>query len=184
MSRLVKKNVIMDAEAMRRAIVRIAHEIIEKNKGVGNVILVGIRTRGVPLAQRIAKEIENIENVNVPVGFLDITLYRDDLSTLAYNPIVHGTELDFNISRKVIILVDDVLYTGRTIRAALDALIDMGRPKAIELAVLIDRGHKELPIRADFVGKNVPTAHKEIIDVTLKESDEIDEVIISEIAED
>ena len=184
MSRLVKKNVIMDAEAMRRAIVRIANEIIEKNKGVGNVILVGIRTRGVPLAQRIAKEIENIENVNVPVGFLDITLYRDDLSTLAYNPIVHGTELDFNISGKVIILVDDVLYTGRTIRAALDALIDMGRPKAIELAVLIDRGHKELPIRADFVGKNVPTAHKEIIDVTLKESDEIDEVIISEIAED
>ena len=184
MSRLVKKNVIMDADAMRRAIVRIAHEIIEKNKGVGNVILVGIRTRGVPLAQRIAKEIENIENVNVPVGFLDITLYRDDLSTLAYNPIVHGTELDFNISGKVIILVDDVLYTGRTIRAALDALIDMGRPKAIELAVLIDRGHKELPIRADFVGKNVPTAHKEIIDVTLKESDEIDEVIISEIAED
>ncbi len=184
MSRLVRKNVIMDGEAMRRAIVRIAHEIIEKNKGVENVILVGIRTRGVPLAQRIAKEIENIENVKVPVGFLDITLYRDDLSTLAYNPIVHGTELDFNISGKVIILVDDVLYTGRTIRAALDALIDMGRPKAIELAVLIDRGHKELPIRADFVGKNVPTAQKEIIDVTLKESDEADEVIISEITED
>ena len=182
MSRLVRKNVIMDGEAMRRAIVRIAHEIIEKNKGVENVILVGIRTRGVPLAQRIAKEIENIENVTVPVGFLDITLYRDDLSTLAYNPIVHGTELDFNISGKVIILVDDVLYTGRTIRAALDALIDMGRPKAIELAVLIDRGHKELPIRADFVGKNV--AQKEIIDVTLKESDEADEVIISEITED
>ena len=184
MSRLIRKNVIMDGEAMRRAIVRIAHEIIEKNKGVDNVILVGIRTRGVPLAQRIAKEIENIENVTVPVGFLDITLYRDDLSTLAYNPIVHGTELDFNISGKVIILVDDVLYTGRTIRAALDALIEMGRPKAIELAVLIDRGHKELPIRADFVGKNVPTAQKEIIDVTLKESDEADEVIISEITED
>ena len=184
MSRLVKKNVIMDAEAMRRAIVRIAHEIIEKNKGVENIIMVGIRTRGVPLAQRIAREIENIENVNVPVGFLDITLYRDDLSTLAYNPIVHGTELDFNISGKVIILVDDVLYTGRTIRAALDALIDMGRPKAIELAVLIDRGHKELPIRADFVGKNVPTAQKEIIDVTLMESDKVDEVVISEIAED
>ena len=115
---------------------------------------------------------------------MDITLYRDDLSTLAYNPIVHGTELDFNISGKVIILVDDVLYTGRTIRAALDALIDMGRPKAIELAVLIDRGHKELPIRADFVGKNVPTAQKEIIDVTLMESDKVDEVVISEIAED
>ena len=184
MSRLVRKNIIMDAEAMRRAIVRIAHEIIEKNKGVENIIMVGIRTRGVPLAQRIAKEIENIENVKVPVGFLDITLYRDDLSTLAYNPIVHGTELDFNISGKVIILVDDVLYTGRTIRAALDALIDMGRPKAIELAVLIDRGHKELPIRADFVGKNVPTAQKEIIDVTLMESDKVDEVVISEIAED
>ncbi|MBP7840033.1 MAG: bifunctional pyr operon transcriptional regulator/uracil phosphoribosyltransferase PyrR [Acidaminococcaceae bacterium] len=181
---MVRKNIIMDAEAMRRAIVRIAHEIIEKNKGVENIIMVGIRTRGVPLAQRIAKEIENIEDVKVPVGFLDITLYRDDLSTLAYNPIVHGTELDFNISGKVIILVDDVLYTGRTIRAALDALIDMGRPKAIELAVLIDRGHKELPIRADFVGKNVPTAQKEIIDVTLNESDEVDEVIISEIAED
>lgn len=181
MSRLVKKNIIMDAEAMRRAIVRIAHEIIEKNKGVENVILVGIRTRGVPLAQRIAKEIENIEKVKVPVGFLDITLYRDDLSTLAYNPIVHGTEIEFDISGKVIVLVDDVLYTGRTIRAALDALIDMGRPKVIELAVLIDRGHKELPIRADFVGKNVPTAQKEIIDVTLKENDDIDEVVISEI---
>lgn len=181
MSRLVKKNIIMDAEAMRRAIVRIAHEIIEKNKGVENVILVGIRTRGVPLAQRIAREIENIEKVKVPVGFLDITLYRDDLSTLAYNPIVHGTEIEFDISGKVIVLVDDVLYTGRTIRAALDALIDMGRPKVIELAVLIDRGHKELPIRADFVGKNVPTAQKEIIDVTLKENDDIDEVVISEI---
>lgn len=180
MSRLVKKNVIMDADAMRRAIVRIAHEIIEKNKGVENVILVGIRTRGVPLAQRIAKEIENIEKVKVPVGFLDITLYRDDLSTLAYNPIVHGTEIEFDIRGKVIVLVDDVLYTGRTIRAALDALIDMGRPKVIELAVLIDRGHKELPIRADFVGKNVPTAQKEIIDVTLKENDDIDEVVISE----
>ena len=180
MSRLVKKNVIMDAEAMRRAIVRIAHEIIEKNKGVENVILVGIRTRGVPLAQRIAKEIENIEKVKVPVGFLDITLYRDDLSTLAYNPIVHGTEIEFDIRGKVIVLVDDVLYTGRTIRAALDALIDMGRPKVIELAVLIDRGHKELPIRADFVGKNVPTAQKEIIDVTWKENDDIDEVVISE----
>ena len=184
MSRLVKKNVIMDAEAMRRAIVRIAHEIIEKNKGVENIILVGIRTRGVPLAQRIAREIENIENVKVPVGFLDITLYRDDLSTLDYNPVVHGTEIESDISGKVIVLVDDVLYTGRTIRAALDALIDMGRPKAIQLAVLIDRGHKELPIRADFVGKNVPTAQKEIIDVALNESDKTDEVIIGEMIAD
>ena len=184
MTRLVKKNVIMDAEAMRRAIVRIAHEIIEKNKGVENIILVGIRTRGVPLAQRIAREIENIENVKVPVGFLDITLYRDDLSTLDYNPVVHGTEIESDISGKVIVLVDDVLYTGRTIRAALDALIDMGRPKAIQLAVLIDRGHKELPIRADFVGKNVPTAQKEIIDVALNESDKTDEVIIGEMIVD
>lgn len=184
MSRLLKKNVIMDAEAMRRAIVRIAHEIIEKNKGVENIILVGIRTRGVPLAQRIAREIENIENVKVPVGFLDITLYRDDLSTLDYNPVVHGTEIESDISGKVIVLVDDVLYTGRTIRAALDALIDMGRPKAIQLAVLIDRGHKELPIRADFVGKNVPTAQKEIIDVALNESDKTDEVIIGEMIVD
>ena len=181
MIKKVKKNSIMDTEAMRRAIVRIAHEVIEKNKGVENVILVGIRTRGVPLAKRIAQEIEKIEKVKVPVGSLDITLYRDDLSTLAYNPIVHGTEIDHDISGKVAVLVDDVLYTGRTIRAALDALIDMGRPQAIQLAVLIDRGHKELPIRADFVGQNVPTAQKELIDVSLSESDGCDEVVISEI---
>lgn len=184
MIKKVKKNSIMDTEAMRRAIVRIAHEVIEKNKGVENVILVGIRTRGVPLAKRIAQEIEKIEKVKVPVGSLDITLYRDDLSTLAYNPIVHGTEIDHDISGKVAVLVDDVLYTGRTIRAALDALIDMGRPQAIQLAVLIDRGHKELPIRADFVGKNVPTAQKELIDVSLSESDGCDEVVISEIVEE
>ncbi|MEG0970193.1 MAG: bifunctional pyr operon transcriptional regulator/uracil phosphoribosyltransferase PyrR [Acidaminococcaceae bacterium] len=169
---------------MRRALVRIAHEIIERNKGVADIVLVGIRTRGVPLAQRIAKEIAAIEQVQVPVGSLDITLYRDDLSTLAYNPVVHGTEIACDISGKTIVLVDDVLYTGRTIRAALDALIDMGRPRAIELAVLIDRGHKELPIRADFVGKNVPTAHKEVIDVSLAENDEVDAVVIGEMVED
>ena len=156
-------------------------EIIEKNKGVNNVVLVGIRTRGVPLAQRIAQEIEIIEGVKVKVGMLDITLYRDDLSTLGYNPIVHGTDIDFDLNGKNIVLVDDVLYTGRTIRAALDAVIDMGRPRSIQLAVLIDRGHKELPIRADFVGKNVPTAHKETIEVTLKEHDETDEVFIGEV---
>ena len=177
MSKVVKKNVIMDSDAMRRALVRIAHEIIEKNKGVNNVVLVGIRTRGVPLAQRIAI----IEGVKVEVGMLDITLYRDDLSTLGYNPIVHGTDIDFDLNGKNIVLVDDVLYTGRTIRAALDAVIDMGRPRSIQLAVLIDRGHKELPIRADFVGKNVPTAHKETIEVTLKEHDENDEVFIGEV---
>ena len=173
MSKVVKKNVIMDSDAMRRALVRIAHEIIEKNKGVNNVVLVGIRTRGVPLAQRIAQEIEIIEGVKVKVGMLDITLYRDDLSTLGY--------IDFDLNGKNIVLVDDVLYTGRTIRAALDAVIDMGRPRSIQLAVLIDRGHKELPIRADFVGKNVPTAHKETIEVTLKEHDETDEVFIGEV---
>ena len=165
---------------MRRAIVRISHEIIEKNKGVENVVLVGIRTRGVPIAERIANTIERIENAKVPVGMLDITLYRDDLSTLAYNPIVHGTEIDLDLTGKVVILVDDVLYTGRTIRAALDAIIDMGRPRAIQLAVLIDRGHRELPIRADFAGKNVPTSHKEAVNVSLAEEDGIDEVAIGD----
>ncbi|WP_405378787.1 bifunctional pyr operon transcriptional regulator/uracil phosphoribosyltransferase PyrR [Phascolarctobacterium sp.] len=181
MTTFVKKNVIMDADAMRRAIVRISHEIIEKNKGVENVVLVGIRTRGVPIAERLASVIGDIEKVEIPVGMLDITLYRDDLSTLAYNPIVHGTEIDMDLNGKTVILVDDVLYTGRTIRAALDAIIDMGRPKAIQLAVLIDRGHRELPIRADFAGKNVPTSRKEDIKVCLAEQDEIDEVVIGDL---
>ncbi len=183
MSTAVKKKTIMDADAMRRALVRIAHEIVEKNKGVQDIILVGIRTRGVPLAKRIAEEIKVIENVEIPVGSLDITLYRDDLSTLAYNPIVHGTELNFDISGKAIVLVDDVLFTGRTIRCALDALIDMGRPTSIQLAVLVDRGHKELPIRADYVGKNVPTARKEAVDVSLVEIEEVDEVNLSDLQE-
>lgn len=181
MGNFVKKNVIMDADAMRRAIVRISHEIIERNKGVEDVVLVGIRTRGVPIAERLAVAIKNIENVELPVGMLDITLYRDDLSTLAYNPIVHGTEIDLDLNGKTIVLVDDVLYTGRTIRAALDAVIDMGRPKAIQLAVMIDRGHRELPIRADFAGKNVPTSHKESVEVHLEELDGVDEVVIGDI---
>ena len=176
MSNIVKKNVIMDSEAIRRALVRIAHEIIEKNKGVEDVVIVGIRTRGVPLAQRIAAEINAIENCEMTVGMLDITLYRDDLSTLGYNPVVHGTDINFDLSGKHVVLVDDVLYTGRTIRAALDAVIDMGRPKTIQLAVLVDRGHKELPIRADYVGKNVPTSQKETIEVVLNEIDGTDEV--------
>lgn len=180
MSNIVKKNVIMDSEAIRRALVRIAHEIIEKNKGVEDVVIVGIRTRGVPLAQRIAAEINAIENCEMTVGMLDITLYRDDLSTLGYNPVVHGTDINFDLSGKHVVLVDDVLYTGRTIRAALDAVIDMGRPKTIQLAVLVDRGHKELPIRADYVGKNVPTSQKETIEVVLNEIDGIDEVYIGE----
>lgn len=180
MSNIVKKNVIMDSEAIRRALVRIAHEIIEKNKGVEDIVIVGIRTRGVPLAQRIAAEINAIENCEMTVGMLDITLYRDDLSTLGYNPVVHGTDINFDLSGKHVVLVDDVLYTGRTIRAALDAVIDMGRPKTIQLAVLVDRGHKELPIRADYVGKNVPTSQKETIEVVLNEIDGTDEVYIGE----
>ncbi|MBQ7318475.1 MAG: bifunctional pyr operon transcriptional regulator/uracil phosphoribosyltransferase PyrR [Phascolarctobacterium sp.] len=182
MSNYVKKNILMDADAIRRAIVRISHEIIERNKGVEDVILVGIRSRGVPMAERLAAAIEKIENVKVPVGMLDITLYRDDLSTLDYNHVVHGTEIDQDMSGKTVILVDDVLYTGRTIRAALDAIIDMGRPKAVQLAVLIDRGHRELPMRADFDGKNVPTSKKEVVNVQLVEQDGVDEVAIGEYA--
>ena len=183
MSNIVKKNVIMDSDAIRRALVRIAHEIIEKNKGVEDVVIVGIRTRGVPLAQRIAAEVGSIENCEMTVGMLDITLYRDDLSTLGYNPVVHGTDINFDLSGKNVVLVDDVLYTGRTIRAALDAVIDMGRPKTIQLAVLVDRGHKELPIRADYVGKNVPTSQKETIEVVLNEIDGEDEVYIGEVVD-
>ena len=173
----------MDADGIRRALIRIAHEITEKNKGVENVALVGIRTRGVPLAARIAEEIQKIENVKVPTGSLDITLYRDDLTTMGYNPVIHGTEIDFDVTGKHIVLVDDVLYTGRTIRAALDAIIDMGRPNSIQLAVLIDRGHRELPIRADYAGKNVPTSRRETVEVTLQEEGKEDEVILGEIAE-
>ena len=183
MKNIVKKTSIMDADGIRRALIRIAHEITEKNKGVENVALVGIRTRGVPLAARIAEEIQKIENVKVPTGSLDITLYRDDLTTMGYNPVIHGTEIDFDVTGKHIILVDDVLYTGRTIRAALDAIIDMGRPNSIQLAVLIDRGHRELPIRADYAGKNVPTSRRETIEVALQEEGKEDEVILGEIAE-
>ncbi len=183
MKNIVKKTSIMDEDGIRRALIRIAHEITEKNRGVDNVALVGIRTRGVPLAARIAEEIRRIENVEVPTGSLDITLYRDDLTTMGYNPVIHGTEIDFDVTGKHIVLVDDVLYTGRTIRAALDALIDMGRPKSIQLAVLIDRGHRELPIRADYAGKNVPTSRRETIEVALQEEGKTDEVILGEIAD-
>lgn len=183
MKNIVKKTSIMDADGIRRALIRIAHEITEKNKGVENVALVGIRTRGVPLAERIAEEIRKIENVKVPTGSLDITLYRDDLTTMGYNPVIHGTEIDFDVTGKNIVLVDDVLYTGRTIRAALDAIIDMGRPNSVQLAVLIDRGHRELPIRADYAGKNVPTSRRETVEVALQEEGKADEVILGEIAE-
>ncbi len=146
-----------------------------------NVAIVGIRRRGGPLAQRLAARIEEIEGVSVPVGILDITLYRDDLTTLASQPLVHRTEVNFNINDLTIVLVDDVLYTGRTVRAAMDALIDLGRPKAIQLAVLVDRGHRELPIKADFIGKNVPTSRQEVISVQVKEIDTKDEVVIQEV---
>jgi len=175
------KNVIMDEMGIKRALTRIAHEIIERNKGIEDVAVVGIRRRGGPLAQRLAARIGEIEGVSVPVGILDITLYRDDLTTLASQPLVHRTEVNFDINGLTIVLVDDVLYTGRTVRAALDALIDLGRPKSIQLAVLIDRGHRELPIKADFIGKNVPTSHLEEIAVRVKEIDSKDEVVIQEI---
>jgi len=180
MKNLVAKATIMDAEKIRRALVRIAHEIVEKNKGTDNLALIGIRRRGVPLAERLAKIIKEIEGATLPVGVLDITLYRDDLTTLAQQPEVHKTEVNFSVINKNLVLVDDVLYTGRTVRAALDAIIDLGRPKSIQLAILIDRGHRELPIRADYVGKNVPTSKREIIEVRLKEIDGKEEVVILE----
>jgi pyrimidine operon attenuation protein / uracil phosphoribosyltransferase len=175
-----EKAKILDQETMSRSLVRIAHEIVEKNKGIQDVCLVGIRNRGVHLAYRLADFIKKIENKDIQVGILDITLYRDDLTLISSQPIVHKTEIDFNMADKNIILIDDVLYSGRTIRAAMDALIDLGRPKSIQLAVLIDRGHRELPIRPDYVGKNIPTAKNETVEVHLVESEGIDEVVIVE----
>ena len=162
---------IFSTDDIRRAITRIAHEIAERNEGVEAVVLVGIRRRGVPLAQRIAAALADFEGARVPVGSLDITLYRDALSMRGPAPIVHSTSIPIDITGRTVVLVDDVLYTGRTIRAALDALADLGRPARIQLAVLIDRGHRELPIRADFVGKNVPTAGDEVIETRLREVD-------------
>ena len=175
-----KKNVILDEAAMRRALTRIAHEVLEKNQGIQDCIVVGIKTRGVPLAQRLADRISQIEEVNVPVGELDITLYRDDLSHKTTDPVVKGSDIPVAITGKKVILVDDVLYTGRTVRAALDALVDLGRPRLIQLAVLVDRGHRELPIRADYVGKNVPTSKAEIIKVAVREVDGEDQVVIKQ----
>jgi len=171
---------VMDEENIRRALYRLSHEITEHNKGTDKLVLIGIRTRGVPLANRLAELIRKEEAVTVPVGLLDITFYRDDLSLSSAQPILHRTEIPFNISGEKIVLVDDVLYTGRTVRAALDALMDLGRPDSIQLAVLIDRGHRELPIRADYVGKNLPTSKREVVQVKLKESDAEDKVIITE----
>ena len=173
-----EKAEIIDAEGLRRIITRIAHEIVERNKGTQDLVLVGVRRRGVPLAQRIAAKIKEFEGGDVPQGSLDITLYRDDLSTVGERPVVSATEISVDLTGKTVILVDDVLYTGRTTRAALDALMDLGRPRAIQLAVIVDRGHRELPIRPDYIGKNLPTARSERIQVQLVEVDEVDQILL------
>jgi pyrimidine operon attenuation protein/uracil phosphoribosyltransferase len=169
---------VMTAEDIRRTLARIAHEIIERNKVTDNLILIGIHTRGVPLARRLAANIENFEKSRLLVGALDFSLYRDDLSPLAAKSVVQHTDIPADIDRKSVVLIDDVLYTGRSVRAAMDALIDLGRPRSIQLAVLVDRGHREMPIRADYIGKNIPSARHEEIQVKLVETDDRDEVAI------
>lgn len=180
--RMEKKTTILDAPAMNRALTRMAHEILEKNKGADDLILVGIKTRGVPIAKRLQEKIKQIENKTVPIGELDITLYRDDLEKVTSNeePEFKSATIDMEVNGKLVVLTDDVLFTGRTVRAAMDAVTDLGRPSQIQLGVLVDRGHRELPIRADYVGKNIPTSEKEIIVVHLNETDENDDVSIYE----
>lgn len=178
---IYEKAKLMDASMIDRALTRIAHEILEKNKGLDDLFLIGIQRRGVPLARRIASKMKEIEGVEPPVGILDITFYRDDLSMLAEHPVINSTSLPFSVQDKKLVLVDDVLYTGRTCRAAIEALFDLGRPRQIQLAILIDRGHRELPIRADFIGKNVPTSRSEVVHVLLNEMDDRDAVLLSEI---
>lgn len=177
-----KKNIklVQNQKDIEKSVRRIAHEILEKNKEGEGLVLIGIRKRGATLAKRLSVAIQEIGGIEVPIGALDINLYRDDLSEIAAQPILHKTEVPYAVKEKKVILVDDVLYTGRTIRAALDAIIDLGRPCSIQLAVLLDRGHRELPIRADYVGKNVPTSRGELVEVRLTEDDGIDEVIIQE----
>jgi len=174
------EKVLMASVDMSRALARIAHEIVERNKGAKDIVLVGMRTRGVPLAQRLATAIQSYEGVAIPVGALDIGLYRDDISYLELKSATQNTDIPTDITDKQVILVDDVLYTGRSIRAAMDALVDLGRPKSVQLAVLIDRGHRELPIRADYVGKNIPSSRDEEIQVQLEETDGVDRVTIKE----
>ena len=173
------KTKIMDADAVTRALKRISHEIVERNPDFENLCLIGIRRRGVPLSERICENIFNIEGVRLPMGVLDITLYRDDLSEISVDPVLNKSELPFSIEGKKVILVDDVLYTGRTVRAAIGALFSLGRPSSIQLAILVDRGHRELPIRGDYVGKNIPTSREERVSVKLEEIDGEDGVYIS-----
>ncbi|MGB2769031.1 MAG: bifunctional pyr operon transcriptional regulator/uracil phosphoribosyltransferase PyrR [Candidatus Zixiibacteriota bacterium] len=178
MPRKPKSVVVLDAKTIQRALVRIAHEIVEKNKGAENMAVIGIQNRGAHLAERVAKLIEQIEGVEVPLGLMDITLYRDDVQTKLDQPVVQKTDILFDVVDKTIILVDDVLYTGRTVRAALDQIIDFGRPRSIQFAVLVDRGHRELPIRADYVGKNIPTAKDDRVKLKIKEVDGEDSVSV------
>jgi pyrimidine operon attenuation protein/uracil phosphoribosyltransferase len=178
MREFYEKSMLMDETAVKRALTRIAHEIIEKNKGLQDLVLIGIQRRGVPMAHRIAKLLGQIEGVEPQVGILDITFYRDDLSMLSSHPVVNGTDIPFIINDKTVILIDDVLFTGRTVRAAIEAVFDMGRPAAIQLAIMIDRGHRQLPFRADFVGKNIPTSNTESIHVELVEIDGRDCVVL------
>lgn len=175
------KATILSSDEIRRALTRIAHEIIERNKGAENLAIIGVHTRGIPLAERLASKLSELEGVEVPRGMLDITLYRDDLSEVAQQPIIRETQVPFDLRDRRVILVDDVLYTGRTVRSALDALIDLGRPEGIQLAVLVDRGHRELPIRADYVGKNLPTSKQEVVKVKLQETDGVDIVELYEL---
>ena len=180
MSERREKAQVLDGPGIARAVTRIAHEIVERNKGVEEVVLIGLRSRGVELAQRISHRLEEIEGRKVPVGALDITLYRDDFGKAATQPLLQRTEIPFSIDDKKVVLVDDVLFTGRTTRAALDGLMDLGRPRLVQLAVLVDRGHRELPIRADYVGKNLPTSHQEAVQVFMAEGDGVDKVLIYE----
>lgn len=179
-----EKGTVMDAIQIKRALMRISHEILERNGGAEKLVIIGIRARGDSLAGRIKNYIKNIESIDIPLGVLDITLYRDDFTSINSKPIVGKTEIPFDVTGRIVILIDDVLYTGRTIRSALDAIIDFGRPKEIQLAVLLDRGHRELPIRPDYVGKNVPTSENEHIEVKVEEVDGEDRVILREVKDD
>lgn len=180
MSATREKAQLMSASEMDRTLVRLAHEVLEKASDPANLAFIGIRRRGVPMAERIARKIESLENIKVPVGAIDITLYRDDLSTIAPKPVVSATQIDFPITGRDVILMDDVLYTGRTVRAALDALFEHGRPARVQLLVLIDRGHRELPIEAQFIGRKVPTSSREIIEVKFQEIDGVEKVMLVE----